>query len=164
MINFSNQPPEGFTLLELLAGISLTAIVLCISLPFAPALYKKNKLHVLTDDVKAAIQYAKIQAVMTGEQLALTRLPGAGDWSDGMLLFVDNANHQYTTGAKLLHEWRWQSSEIQVSWHGFQSQDYLLFSPEMSSSAVNGSFTLTNAMHQQTKLVVNRLGRVSQHI
>ena len=154
----------GLTLLELVVSLSLFAILLCLSFSFAPSLYKKNKLQVVSNEVKGAIQHAKLQALLTGETLVLARLPGAREWSSGMVLFVDNGSHQCTSVTKILHEWHWHSSEIQDSWHGFQSQDYLLFSPDMSRNTVNGSFEITNSIKQKIKLVVNRLGRIKEDI
>ena len=151
----------GFTLIELLVSLSVLAIVLCCSFSFAPALYKKNQLQKVTDELKGAIVFAKIQALLTGDVLALTRLPGSNDWSDGIVLFIDNPKHQYTPDAKLLHEWHWKYAGIHITWQGFQSKAYLLFSPDISNSTVNGSFLMTNENQQQSKLVVNRLGRVT---
>ena len=161
MINIKPIPTRaGFTLIELLVSMAVVAIVICYSFSFAPLLHKKNQLQVVTDEVKSAIQFAKTQALLTGDILALTRLPEASDWSEGMLLFVDNTKHQYAQDVKLLHEWHWNSSEIHVKWQGFQSKDYLLFAPDISSSTVNGYFIIKNSLQHQVRLIVNRLGRV----
>ena len=150
----------GFTLIELLISLSVIAIVFCCSYSFAPSLYKKNQLQVVTDDVKGALRFAKLQALLTGDELALTRLPGSSDWSEGMLLFIDNVKHCYEHDVKLLHEWHWKSAGFHMTWRGFQSDDYLLFTPDISSSTLNGSFIITKDMQQEAKLIVNRLGRV----
>lgn len=149
----------GLTLVELLVTLSLLSIVLCCSLPLAPSLYKKNQMQMIVDNVKGAIQVAKMQALISGDTLALTPIGGAGDWSDGMLLFVDNVKHQYSSETRLLYQWHWKSVGVDLAWQGFQSRNYLLFAPDMSSNATNGYFIITN--HQlQAKLVVNRFGRV----
>ena len=151
---------NGLTLIELLISLSLLAIVLCFSLPLAPTLYKKNQLQLLSDELSGAIHFAKIQALVTGDVLALTRLPGTTDWSSGMMLFVDNAKHHYTPDVKLLHEWHWSFVGMDVSWHGFQSDDYLLFATDISHNTVNGYFLITTPLQPKVKLVVNRLGRI----
>ena len=150
---------SGFSLLELLIGFSLLAIILCFSLPFAPSLYKKNQLQIITDQINEAIRFAKIQTILTGDRLILTHLGDKKDWSEGVGLFVENSKHQPT--AKSLYEWRWPSSGVHITWQGFQSKDYLLFTPDITSSAVNGFFIISNSMQQRKKLVVNRLGRAS---
>lgn len=140
--------------------MAVVAIVICYSFSFAPLLHKKNQLRIVTDEVKGAIQFAKTQALLTGDILALTHLPEASDWSEGMLLFVDNAKHQYTQDVTLLHEWHWKASEIHIMWQGFQSNDYLLFAPDIGNSTVNGCFIIKNNLQHQVRLIVNRLGRV----
>ena len=152
----------GLTLIELLVSMVIFAIVLCCSFSFSPSVYKKNQLQMVTDEVKGAIHFAKIQSLLTGDILALTRIPGSNDWSEGMLLFVDNGKHQYGPDVKLLHEWHWQLSGVHIIWQGFQSKEYLLFSPDIGSNAVNGYFIIKNHMQQQAKLIVNRLGRIKE--
>ena len=152
----------GMTLIELLVSLSLLAILLFFSLPFAPSLYNKNQLQVVTDEVSSAIHFAKIQALLTGDVLVLSPLSGGrNDWSHGMLLFVDNPKHQYMSDDKLLHEWHWNSNVVRVFWHGFQSDEYVLFAADISHSTTNGYFIIKNDT-KQLKLVVNRLGRVKK--
>lgn len=151
---------RGITLIELLISIAILGIIACYSSVFSPLLYKKNQMQAVKQEIKRAIQWARIQARMSGQTLILARRPGGDDWSLGMLLFVDNVKHQYTPESILIQEWDWPASELRLSWRGFQSQDYLRFTPTMNDSAINGSFRLSNG-HQQAKLVVNRIGRVT---
>ena len=152
----------GLTLIELLFSLSILAILICSGASFAPALYKKNQLQRVSDEIKGAIQWSRLQAPLMGEWLALTPLPNSHDWSEGMLLFVDNAQHQYKQDTKLLHEWHWNAGAVHIDWQGFQSIHYLLFTPNMSSNVINGHFIMKNTMQQKIKLIVNRLGRVSE--
>ncbi len=155
---------NGFSLIELLVGLSILTIILCFSVSFAPLLYKKNQLQTMVHTVKTAINFARTEALSTGDVLVLTHLPGAIDWSEGMLLFVDNGNHhRYTPNSKLVHEWRWNPAGIRMQWRGFQSTEYLLFSPDITSSAVNGYFLISNTKGE-VKLVINRLGRLKETI
>jgi type IV fimbrial biogenesis protein FimT len=100
-----------------------------------------------------------MQALAKGKTLTLTPLPNTNDWSKGMLLFVDNSKHQYTYNTEPLYEWHWKSADTDVSWHGFQSKDYLLFTTDLRSSINNGYFLIKNTQ-EQIKLIVNRVGRV----
>ncbi len=136
-------------------------MVLFFSVPFAQSFYKKNQLQQVADEIKTAIHTAKMQALLRHDKLVLSPLTGFTDWSKGMLLFVDNAKHHYSQKDKLLHEWHWTPKGIQVSWHGFQSKDYLLFATDLSCSTTNGYFMIKNNL-QQVKLVINRVGRVKQ--
>ena len=107
-------------------SLSILVMVLFFSIPFVSSLYQKNQLQVRQDDIKASIQFAKIQAQVRHQNLLLTPIAGNNDWSAGMRLFVDNAQHRYTPKEKVLHEWHWKASDISISWHGFQSDHYLL--------------------------------------
>ncbi len=149
----------GLTLIELLLGLALMAIVLFFCNPFAESVFKKNQLELLVDEIKSAIHYAKTEVLLHGESLLLAPLAGSDDWSTGMMLFVDNKAHQYHEGSKLIHEWHWRPSDFIISWQGFQSNQYLLFATDISRSAVNGHFLIKNNSLQH-QLIVNRLGRV----
>ena len=115
----------------------------------------------IRDEVRGAIHFSKLQALIKGNDLVLTHLPGTDDWSSGMLLFVDNGQHVYTHDTRLVHQWYWHSAGIHLEWHGFQSKDYILFTPDIISSTLNGTFVITNTL-QQVKLIMNRLGRIRE--
>ena len=151
----------GFTLIELLASLTLLVIVLFFSLPQTSVLYKKNQMRLISDGVKEAIQTAKIQALLLNESLVLAPLSGTNDWSQGLMLFADNSKHQFIPGMKLLYEWHWPSSGVNIVWHGFKSEYYLIFAPDIRHNATNGYFMIKNTA-QQVRLIVNRLGRIKQ--
>ena len=149
---------RGFTLIELLIGMSCLAILTCLSITFAGYIYQKNRLEVTTDELKHIIHYAKIQAQARQTSLVLAPL-AKPDWSKGAILFVDNSKHALNSSSELLHQWHWNSPAIKINWNGFQSKQYLIFSPDLRYSAINGFFQL-KANSQQQKLIVNRVGRV----
>jgi prepilin-type N-terminal cleavage/methylation domain-containing protein len=151
---------KGYSLIELLTCLSLLAILLSFTVSVT-SLYKKNQLQTITDDIKKAFQFAKMQALISGKTLLLAPLPPSKDWSAGMVLFVDPGNHQYTSDIKPLQKWQWHFTGITITWHGFQSRGYLLFTPDINSSTLNGYFIIKNSI-QQIKLVINRIGRIKQ--
>ena len=156
----SQRQPHGFTLIELVISLSIVATVLIFTIPFASSLHQKNQLQTRQDEIKAAIRFAKTQAQTIGKNLILTPLPNSNNWSKGMQLFIDNPKHRYTPDATILHEWQWNSSNVQMSWHGFQSNHYLLLAADSSRNATNGYFLIQANSQRPVKLVVNRLGRV----
>ena len=141
---------KGFTLIELLVSLVLIATLLFFSLPITSTIHKKNKIQSIQNDIKAAIRFAKTQALVTGQNVILKPLHNSKSWSDGIQL-------QYASDDKPFHEWRWHSSGIQVTWHGFQSSHYLLFSVDAGRNTVNGTFEIDHV-----ELVLNRLGRVRE--
>ncbi len=134
--------------------------MLLFSIPALYSLHQKNQVQVIQDDIKSAIRFGTSEALISGNNLILTPLKNSNDWSDGILLFVDNTKHRYTPDVKLLREWRWQSPNVRVIWQGFQSNNYLLFSSDISQNAMNGYFEISSKTQQPVKLVINRLGRV----
>ena len=157
-----NKRSQGLTLIELLVTLSLLSILFFFSTLLTHSFYKKNQFQIISDEIKMAIYTAKMQALMTRDTLVLTPLSGEGDWSHGMLLFVDNGTHHFIPNDPLLHQWHWASPDIQISWHGFQSKNYLLFAADIRRSTTNGYFMIKNNLHQQVKLIINRVARVRQ--
>lgn len=158
----NDKRAAGFTLLELLLCLAMLAIITFFSSAYTPSLYKKNQLEAVAADIRSAIHTAKLQALVMGKTLALTHLPDTKEWSEGMLLFEDNAKHQYTPNINPLYEWHWKFKDLHISWHGFQSKDFLLFATDLNSSLTNGSFDI-QSRGQQVKLAVNRVGRVRKY-
>lgn len=152
---------KGLTLVELLVTMSLLFIIIFFTIPFTPDFLKKNELECVANEIKIAIHTAKMQALITRDRLALTPILGNNDWSQGMRLFVDNLTHQYTERDKLIYQWHWKYPGVSVTWQGFQSKKYILFSTDMSCSATNGYFMIQSTL-RHIKLIINRLGRVKQ--
>lgn len=151
---------HGLTLIELLISMALIVFLCFLCVPSGAMLYQRNQLQVREREIITALHYARNSALLLGVRLALTPLPDSNDWSQGMILFVDNKNHQFHTGSELLQQWHWPQSRIKLGWHGFHSKDYLLFSSELKQMVTSGHFLLQNPHSEPIKLVVNRFGRV----
>ncbi|WP_019217093.1 pilus assembly FimT family protein [Legionella tunisiensis] len=150
----------GLTFIELLISITLIVLLCFLCAPAGVMLYQKNQLQVREKEIITALYYARHTAFLQGVTLALTPLPESSDWSQGMILFVDNKNHRFHSSSKLLQQWHWTQSSIKLGWHGFHSKNYLLFSSELKHMAASGHFLLQNPQSEPIKLVVNRFGRV----
>ena len=141
----------GFTLVESLISLALFALLLLISIPYTARLYQKNQVQVIQDEIKGAIRFSRLRALSEGQDLVLMPRAASNDWSSGMQLM--NSGHR-------LFEWHWASPQIHVTWHGFQSNHFLRFSPDANRYATNGYFFIQSASFPPVKIVVNRLGRV----
>ncbi len=157
-MNMKYHNEQGISFIELLTALIIFGILCGYSLSFMPGLYKKNQLQVIADEIKEAIHYAKIEALLNAHTVTLTPLSEHDDWSAGMLLFVDNKTHSYTPKTTLIREWHWHSGGLHVTWHGFESTHYLRFSADLMSRGSNGHFIVEDSAMNQIKLVVNRLG------
>lgn len=152
---------SGFSLIELLIGLVILSILLIFVVPFGFSIYKKNQLELLEADMSTGIRYSRNIALLYELPLALTPLPGAKDFSCGMILFIDNKNHQIGDDDKLIHLWRWQCKNVNINWVGFQANNYLLFAANLKNSSTSGHFEI-NVGGLNSKLVVNRYGRIEK--
>lgn len=151
---------HGLSLIELLISLALIGFLSFLCVPSSVMLYQRNQLQVRENEIITALHYARNSALIQEITLALAPLPDSTDWSQGMILFIDNENHQFHAGSKLLQQWHWSQPSIRLSWHGFHSSNYLLFSSELKHMAASGHFLLENQQSKSIKLVVNRFGRV----
>ena len=153
---------RGFTLIELLLSLALVSFLLLIALPLGLADYQKNLLQIMENELSTTLRYARNKALAEHQRLILTLLPNSTNWAEGMILFPDNQQHQYTESDKLLQQWQWKSQGMKVSWKGFLSNRYLLFAADLKQAASSGHFDLSTLEGQHSVLVVNRLGRVTK--
>lgn len=151
---------NGLGLVELLVSLVILSILFFFCLPLGQNIYKKNQLELIKDDITAIVNFAKTLAITNEFPLALTPLPGTNDWSAGMLLFVDNKEHQYKNKTQLVHQWQWKNQGIRVSWRGLNSTEHLLFARDLQHSALSGHFIIEDFRGKSITLTLNRLGRV----
>ncbi len=149
----------GFTLIELLIALSIFIAVGYLGLSFIPDMYKKNQFEHIVDDIRGAIRFARVEALLTGDSLILTHPADSPNWSSGLVLWRDFLTPKVKGDRQLIYDWRWKSKDISVTWHGFQSNDALQFNPDISRNAVNGYFLIEHKL-KKVKLVINRIGRM----
>lgn len=152
----------GFTLIELLIYSAVLCILLVLSVPLSLDLYQKNRAEIIAGEIENAVRFARNLAFKNDAPMTLNPLSDSGDWSQGMVLFVDNPQHHLTAQDKIIHQWQWNYSGVQVSWKGFRSSHFITFSPILRQSTANGHFNIATSSHYQKQLVVNRLGSVRQ--
>lgn len=153
------EKTKGFTLLELLICLSIMAIIGFFSLSSWRCFQESNEIRIRESSIKEAILYAKQQSFILKKKLVLAGLHN-GDWSTGLILFIDKGDHHYVSSEQLIRQWQWSSTLVHVHWKGFYSKEYLLFAPDFRQSALNGQFEISGEEGGSVILVVNRLGRV----
>jgi type IV fimbrial biogenesis protein FimT len=80
---------RGFTLLELLATLSIMALLLAVGLPSLSQQIDNNRTRTAAFDLMSAVQLARNTAVTTNQRVTLQHL---GSWQDGWEVYVDE-NH-----------------------------------------------------------------------
>lgn len=152
---------RGFTLIELLICLAIVSLVVLFSMPETFSHYHKNQLKTLKSELITAIAYARNEALLRGQRLALAPLDSK-NWSEGMMLFIDNKEHQYRKREELIHQWQWHSKIAHLSWKGFRSDNYLIFAPDIGEATCSGHFKITNAQGEEAILIINRIGRIRE--
>ncbi|MDF1757662.1 MAG: GspH/FimT family pseudopilin [Legionellaceae bacterium] len=151
---------SGISLLELLVCLTIISVVTIYSNSLISYLYQKNQIFVIESEIKSAIRFSRLEAIIRNEKLILSSIDDEG-WSLGMKLYSvkTNTRHQ-NVNDNLIREWRWVSRGNTVTWSGFQSKKNLLFMPDINKSVINGTFSIDSGSSKGIFLVVNRIGRV----
>lgn len=86
------QPP-GFTLLELLIGIALLAIVLAIAAPSLSEYLVTQRVKGTAAEIVTDVQFARSEAASRGRQVFVVfQTPGAGSTASCYTIYTDTAN------------------------------------------------------------------------
>lgn len=96
----------GFTLIELLIALTVVAILTTIAIPSLADLIRRNRIAVANNDLVAAFQHARAEALNRGRPVTVcptldqAACANQADWSVGWLIAIDNN----TTGAPNLQQ------------------------------------------------------------
>ena len=147
---------NGFSLVELMIVL---AILISISAVFLPNLFylkQQNEQYILVNELKNAIQYAKIKSVLGNRSLLLSPTDQLGNWAHGARLTVKVADKE-----QLLYQWNWNYHHLNLQWHGVHSnQSTIIFNATMNSLS-NGKFILTGShLNRPYLITLNKLGRI----
>lgn len=90
---FSNR---GFTLVELMVTIAVVAIVIGIAIPSFNLMIVNNRSVSIANEFSDTLSFARAQAVTRPARISIcasdTGTSCAGDWTDGYIVFIDNAD------------------------------------------------------------------------
>ena len=149
---------NGFTLVETLIILIMISILTLISVTSASFLIHKNERQTIVDEIRTAIQYAKMQAISLGHPVSLMPLDVELNWSKGMILTQQN-NKTNTTA--ILYQWQWHHPRWNITWSGINSPNKITLSNNPISAISNGTFVLFDSYtKERVVLILNRLGRV----
>ncbi|MCC5791060.1 MAG: prepilin-type N-terminal cleavage/methylation domain-containing protein [Legionellaceae bacterium] len=149
----------AFSLTELLVCLAILCLILLGAVCTDSDFYTRNRLDSATHHLKVNVSFARNMAILEERSIIMTAL--AGDWSKGFRLCYGKSPESCLRGDALLREHVWPRSTMQMSWHGFRSNDTLYFAPDLLQMACNGHFLLAQN-GKQKRLSVNRLGVVRE--
>jgi len=114
---------NGFTLIELMVTLVITAIVLSIAIPSFQSQMLNNRSIALGEDFASAINFTRAEAVKRAGRVSLCASDdgetcSGGSWNDGFIAFVDTVAADTTvppTVGTVLRAWKKQDSNAVIS-------------------------------------------------
>ncbi len=171
----SPRGAAGVTLVELLITLAIAAILLAIGVPAFQNMVATNRIAALTNELSAALQLARSEAMSRGQRVTVCKSSNAeaaaptcspsANWADGWLVFVDGVSGGVEgtfDGSDLrLRAGKPASGDATVTTVNFA--DYVVFRPDGqnrgSSGLANGSFAICIAPNER-RIVINTVGRI----
>lgn len=98
---------SGFTLIELMVTLAVTAIVLSIAIPSFNSMVLDNRSLALGGELASAINFARAEAVKRSSKVSICPslngevCLGADDWAKGWIVFTDSAPADSTATATI---------------------------------------------------------------
>jgi len=113
---------QGFTLLELMTGLSVTAILTVTSVPAFTELIQRNQLTTEINTFVTHLHYVRSEAVKRGVRVVMCRSADeitcsrTQGWHKGWIIFTDrNANREYDGDDELLYVRQGQENGINIT-------------------------------------------------
>lgn len=106
----SRRNAAGFTLVELMIALAVLAVLLGLAVPSFTRIIHSNRLTTAANEIVAALQTARMEAVRRNTRVALCPTSNGADCSGGsdwtrLLVFVDtNGNASIDTGETIVRD------------------------------------------------------------
>lgn len=159
----------GLTLIELLIVLVLATLLLGVAAPAFQQSLQRLRLQTAVNDLLAAIDLTRSQAIARGGKVLMTPLDPAGtNWQQGWAVFIDhNGNRRPDTGEVLYrHDALREDTRITSRFTSGNAPTYVAYnaagrtcSAASSLTARWGTLSLKQGDHARN-VIINMLGRV----
>lgn len=95
----ANRPGAGFSLVELMIVLGIAAIVLTAAVPAFRTLLQNQQVTTAVNDLFAAINLARTEAIKRGALVKLAAADPRSRWENGWIIFVDHNDNDERDGA-----------------------------------------------------------------
>ncbi len=156
----------GFTVLEMLMVLAITAILMIIGIPALQSYEMRQRMSAAVDLLHTHLVLARHEAIyMNAQVVACPGKPpggctGEGDWSDGWIVFADlNGDRQHQGAETML---RVEPSLEQMVIRSSPGRTNLRFYPNGSAPGSNTSITFCDQRGplNARKLLISNTGRI----
>ncbi len=160
------QTRDGFTVIELMVALAISAILISLGVPAFQDYLLRQRMNASISALHSDLLYARSQAVYRNTQVvACPGSPTEGclesaDWTGGWIVFSDvNGDRHRQDDEELL---RHGQGLEQVMIHGSSGRTNVRFFPDGTTPGSNGSFSLCGpgGPEHARKLVISNLGRI----
>ncbi len=170
--NTSNNPSTncGISLVELMVGLTIVAVLMALSSAGLPKLVKKQQVQAAAEQFFSVLQYARHTAIVQGRNVILCplnrtqadRCGARNTWHHGALLFADDNNNLKIDGEERILRTLAHNKTLKIYWRAFRYRAYLKFRPSGMTDWQNGHFLFcpnSGEAHLARQIVLNYAGR-----
>lgn len=158
----------GFTLLELLTTLSVSAITFGVGIPLMSGLIDSNRVSGQVNALSGALALTRSEAIKRNTHVVLCKSADGlncnsdAGWEQGWIVFQDlNQNHTHDPEEELLLVQGRLPNGHTIDYHGFGSHHYVVYRPT-GITQMNGTFILcsSNSPERSKALILMKTGRV----
>lgn len=158
------HPAVGFTLVELMATMSIGMLLLISGIPAMHELIQRNLHSSHINTFVSSLHYSRSEAVKRGGNVVMCRGHESGcartaGWHKGWLIFADqNQNREYDTGDQLLRFEQGWDDGIKVT-SGRRRR--IVYQPTGYSPGTNGTYVFCNPSYPDmvSAVILSNTGR-----
>jgi len=166
---FKSKASRGFTLLEILVVLSITAIIVAFATPSFMNIMANNRVAAASSELLLTLNMAKNEAIKTGQSTILCKSSDASQcdinttWNTGWLLFNDlNNDRQVDDGDKIIRTHGTVETSLNFN---FYTGNYVRFNSSGQLNE-NGRFCFNNAYRPENSraVIITQTGRIRTEV